>query len=107
MKIYISIPITGHSLNDVKKEAKRIAGVLQKRYKAQAVTPFDIVSSRPENMTEQEFYAHCMGLDIEELLLCDTIYMSYGWQHSKGCRAEHALAEIYGIQIITHEHVKI
>ena len=107
MKIYISIPITGHSLNQVKTEAKRIAGVLKSKFNASPVTPFDIVTSRPEKMTEQEFYAHCMALDIKELLRCDAIYMAYGWQHSKGCRAEHAIAQIYDIQIIKYEELKI
>lgn len=40
-----------------------------------------------------------MGFDISGLLLCDAVYFSRGWEQSKGCRLEHAAAEIYGLKI--------
>ena len=40
-----------------------------------------------------------MGFDIADLLRSDAAYFSRGWEQSKGCRLEHAAAEIYGLKI--------
>lgn len=38
--------------------------------------------------------------DCDELATCDGIYMLAGWESSKGARAEHALAEWRGLDIV-------
>lgn len=90
MKLYISLPITGRVLNDVKLYAK----VIKERWTLKGfdvITPFDVVAS------EQD-YAVCMGKDIEALLKCDGIVMCSDWFCSKGCRLEYTAAEIYGLK---------
>jgi len=37
--------------------------------------------------------------DIDAVFQCDVIYMLRGWEHSKGARAEHALAIWIGLEI--------
>ena len=92
-KIYISLPISGRKLKDVKKQAAKAEKFLQsKGYKT--VSPIE-VSPNP-----QATYAEHMGRDIQALLECDGIYMCEGWEASKGCRAEHSVAMIYGRNIM-------
>lgn len=92
-KIYISLPISGRKLKDVKKQAAKAEKFLQsKGYKT--VSPIE-VSPNP-----QATYAEHMGRDIQALLECDGIYMCEGWETSKGCRAEHSVAMIYGRNIM-------
>lgn len=91
-RLYISIPITGHPIDEVKKRVEAYKNLWCKKY--EVITPFDIC---PE---QDKPYSHYMGKDIEALLECDLIYMSPGWVHSKGCNAEYQIAKIYGIQIL-------
>lgn len=89
-KVYVSIPISGRNIHTVMIESEKVKEYLS-RLGHTPVTPFDVC---PE--TNQP-YAYYMGRDIEALLECEAIYLCPGWQESKGCRAEAAVAEIYGI----------
>jgi hypothetical protein len=98
-KIYISIPITNledsvrtrceDSLNDIKK----------RNLPYEVVCPIEDEEGFENQITIEHDYAYFMGEDIKLLLRCQAIYMSKGWEKSKGCRAEHELAKIYGLDI--------
>ena len=45
-------------------------------------------------------FAVCVDRDIAAVKACDAIYMLRGWQNSTGARAEKALAEWLGKEII-------
>lgn len=97
MKIYISIPITGHDYQEQKKKARKLAEAIR-GLGHEPVNPFD-VTAPPSHFSEQEEYAFYMALDIADLLLCDAIYLSRGWASSKGCLLESHAANIYEKQI--------
>lgn len=89
MKVYISLPITGHDIEEV--EARCIfAKAVLKRKGHTPVSPLD-VSDNPDAS-----YAEHMGRDISALLCCDAVVFLEGWEASRGCRLEHAATEIYG-----------
>lgn len=95
MKLYLSIPITGRPLEYVKYQS----GVIKRHLELhghECITPFDICS---DPFMPYEYY---MGRDIERLLAHDIegVVFCIGYQYSKGCRLEHAAAEIYGKRII-------
>ena len=91
MKIYISLPITGHDIEKVEATCIFVSAALEKRGHT-PVSPLDI-SPNPDAT-----YAEHMGNDIEALLLCDAVLFMPGWRESKGCRLEHAAAKIYDKQ---------
>jgi hypothetical protein len=93
-RLYISLPITGYSLDEVKKQAEAYKNIWCKKY--EVITPFDVHTDNDGSKP----YSYYMGKDIEALLECDAIYMSPGWVHSKGCNAEYQIAKIYGIEIL-------
>ena len=101
-RIYISIPISGHDLEEVKAKAIDIIERLlwdvfelkKGRNRPDIITPFD-VCHEPDKP-----YSYYMGKDIEALLECDAIYLCEGWQNSKGCMAEFEVARIYGKKIM-------
>ena len=101
-RIYISIPISGHDLEEVKEKARDISerllcdvfGLKKGCHRPDVITPFDVC---PE---PDKPYSYYMGKDIEALLECDAIYLCEGWQNSKGCMAEFEVARIYGKEII-------
>ena len=102
-RIYISIPISGHDLEEVKAKARDISERLlwdvfelkKGCYRPDVITPFDVNENE-----DKDSYARKMGNDIEALLECDAIYLCEGWQNSKGCMAEFEVARIYGKKIM-------
>ena len=92
MKIYISLPITGHDIEEVEASCIYASGVIQAKGHI-PVSPFD-VSPDPD-----VDYAEHMGNDIEALLECDAVLFMENWRTSKGCRLENAAAEIYDKQV--------
>ena len=104
-RIYISIPISGNGLEEVKAKARvarerllyDVFGVKKGRNRPDVITPFDVC---PES---DKPYSYYMGKDIEALLECDAIYLCEGWQNSKGCIAEFEMARIYGKEIIIEQ----
>ena len=101
-RIYISIPISGYDLEEVKAKARDIRerllcdvlGFKKGQNRPDVITPFDVC---PE---PDKPYSYYMGKDIEALLECDAIYLCEGWQNSKGCIAEFEVARIYGKEIM-------
>ena len=101
-RIYISIPISGHDLEEVKEKARNIREwvlwdvfeLKKGRNRPDIITPFD-VCHEPDKP-----YSYYMGKDIEALLECDAIFLCEGWQNSKGCMAEFEVARIYGKEIM-------
>lgn len=92
--IYVSLPISGYDIDCRKAYADNIKEILGFDFKAEIITPFDVC---PET---DKPYSYYMGKDIEALLECDAVYFCKGWQDSKGCMAEFAVAKIYDKQII-------
>ena len=95
MKIYISLPKTGHDIGYCRERAASA----KKRVEAlghNAVTPFDVCKN------QKKPYNWYMGKDIEALLTCDAIYLLSGWSESNGCQLEWRCAEIYSKQIFKH-----
>ena len=96
MRIYISIPISGHDLATQRAKASEIAEKIR-ALGHEPVNPFDTPEA-PAEMSEKEKYAYYMGRDIEHLLMCDGAYFCEGWHKSQGCRVESYVAETYGIK---------
>lgn len=104
MKIYISIPITGHDPEEQQAKAAKFAEAI-KALGHKPVNPFDTPAA-PSHLDEREEYAYYIGEDLKEMLRCDAVYFSEGWNRSKGCTLEHFAAEIYGLKIF-YSHDKI
>lgn len=97
MRVYISIPITGHDIAEQTKKVEKIANGIR-ALGHEPVSPFDTPAA-PSHYNQQEQYAFYLGRDIEQLLLCDGAYFSRGWKDSKGCRMEEAVAQAAGIPV--------
>lgn len=93
MKIYVSLPISGHDIEETKEYAEKVKKFLEERCD-EVITPFDVCDE------EGKTYSYYMGRDIEALLECDAVFFTPDWQESKGCMAEFELARIYGKKIL-------
>lgn len=91
---YLSMPITGYSLMEREIYAERLRKELSKiDNNCLVITPFNVCNEKGK------LYSYYMGKDIEALLGCNEIILAPGWEDSKGCRAEKAVADIYGIAV--------
>ncbi len=41
---------------------------------------------------------------VENMALCNAVYFCKGWEFTRGCKLEHAIAEAYGLEIIYEEN---
>ncbi len=97
--IYISIPMKGLDIHRQRLIANEIAVVLKsKGY--EVINPFEVCNMIDRNLSDEHFYALCMGKDISELLKCDAVYFCSGWEKSNGCLLEFAAAKLYNKKII-------
>lgn len=97
MKIYISLPITGRDMQERTQTASAIKEQLREVYPdAEIFNPMDMYDPS-EGMQSWETY---MARDIKHLYTCTHIYFHRGWESSKGCRLEYAIAKEQGIERI-------
>ena len=92
-KCYISIPITGRDIDEVKREIDSLKHVLRNNEYI-PISPFD--REVDFNATHEQH----MREDFKLLLDCDAIYMADEWTNSKGCKAEFDCALACGIKPI-------
>lgn len=94
MKIYISVPITGHDETEVREHVEYVKTSLVSAGHS-VVNPFDIAPC------EKPTYADYLCADLRALADCDAIFLCNGWQFSRGCRIERTFADEFGLQIMT------
>lgn len=114
VRIYISLPISGHDLEEREKKAAQMKDQVMQAVKTNklayiskngkavsltenntvVITPFEIVPDAT-GMT----YEQVMAKDLEVLMTCDIVVFARHWQYSKGCRIEFAVARELGIRV--------
>lgn len=95
-KIYLSIPITGRDLYEVKECADNFKSMINKIYQmpVEVITPFDVIP-----LSEKKPYAQMMGECIAVLLTCDLAYFAPFYEFSKGCMLEMDTCKRYDIPV--------
>lgn len=96
MKVYISIPISGRDIAEVREHADLIKASLS-RVGHKVINPFEIYAGN--NPT----YADYLCSDLRALADCDAIFLCKGWQFSRGCRIERNFADEFLLQIMYEE----
>ena len=95
MKVYFSMPISGHDVQERIDHAKSAKAALLNMY-SEVVTPFDACPYDPNKS-----YGQCMKECIAALIECDKIIFDKGWYDSNGCRIEAEVARGCQIEIET------
>ena len=92
MKIYISLPISGRKMDEVRNDSENAKAKIEELGHV-PVSPLD-VSPNPDAP-----YSEHIGKDISALLECDAIVLLKGFDVSRGCLLEREAALIYEKQI--------
>lgn len=118
MKIYISLPMSGHSPADSLLRSQNLEQLLHKEYRNETIELTVRRAIRPGELLEvfnpvdfglhhpELKYEEYMARDIEQLLQSDAILLGRGWLFSKGCRLEWAAAHVYGIPVLIEDENK-
>lgn len=102
--IYISGPISGLSEGQVRNRFKAAAEEIEMAYWESDVRPIP-VSPLDNGLPGDAEYGQHMKADLLMLMGCDAIYMSKGWESSRGCMTEHSVASAIGLEIIYSKYL--
>ncbi len=95
MRVFISLPMTGRSVENIREDLARIRAAL--------ASAGHIASDGFETEdagTQVNWPVWCLGNSFKRLAGCDAAYFAEGWQRSKGCAMEHEVCKLYGIPIV-------
>ena len=93
MRVYISIPITGHD----PREQKAKADSLELKYLRQGAEVFNPFDTHDGKEHPWEWYK---ARDILRMHECQQIYFCKGWEKSQGCRLEKEMATLLGLKMV-------
>ena len=93
-KVYIAHPFKGKKRN-VRKAGRIILDLIKKDPKTLYVSPLHMTGFYYFKMS----YKDGMDLCFELLGMCDELWLSPGWEKSRGCNLEKKYAEKHGIPI--------
>ena len=98
-KIYLSGPISGHDIEERRKEFKGIQTQFEK-------AGYDVVNPMENGLPSDATTNQHMKRDIELLLTCTGIYMMKKWTHSAGCITEFHVAHAIGLEVEFEQEVE-
>lgn len=93
-RIYLSAPITGRD----RQERESYFADVEDWAKSNGLAVFNPLHN---GLAADAPYQQHMKKDITELMKCDMAFFGRGWQQSRGCATEYAVASAIGLQIFT------
>lgn len=89
-KVYISGPISGHDIEERRKEFARVKATLEHN-------GYEVFNPMENGLGQDASTSDHMKTDIRALIDCDCIYMMQKWNHSAGCQTELLVASACGL----------
>lgn len=100
MKIMISQPMNGKTDEQIRAEREPIVKKLKEMHIEVIDTLFEF---EVQNVLHIPVYY--LGLSIEEMSNADAVLFMNGWNETRGCLIEHAVANEYGIKILYEDFI--
>lgn len=91
----ISLPMNGLTDEEIEETQKKARRHLERL--GYMVSETHVTKENP---------IYCLALFIEAMSQCEAVYFCDGWEETRGCRIEHEVAEVYGLDIIYAEDEK-
>lgn len=105
-RIYISLPMTGHEASVMQRYQKAVEELLQWRDPEKQGNVTLVASHNILYFVNGGYYGEpidwydAIAEDLALLQTCDEIYLTRGWEESKGCRLEGAVASQRGMRCL-------
>lgn len=95
MKVMISQPMAGKSVEQVKEERQRVVERLTKM--GHEVVDSVIAKEPPQTSHVALWY---LGGALQIMSTCDAVLFMKGWDTARGCRIEHQAVLDYGLELM-------
>lgn len=97
MKVMISLPMNGHSDEDVRKRME----FLKKEFGKLHIDVMDSFIDVPADESVRNEHIFYLGRSIMMFLAhADAVYFDNGWNNARGCRIENQICKEYGIKCL-------
>ena len=100
IKLYISQPMRGRSMNDIMAERKRLVTEAATELHIDDIIVLDNLFIN-HNKPPLEMLGRC----LEKMANADAVIFAPGWRDARGCRVEHLAASEYDLKIIHGKEV--
>lgn len=106
LKAMISQPMAGKSDQEIADVREKAIAVLRGMGYEVVDTLFEGEFYSDEQMKERgitQIPLYFLAKSLENMSLCDTVYFCKGWENTRGCKFEHAIAGAYDLNIMYDE----
>lgn len=97
MKVFISLPMHGRTDKEIQQNLKEARSAISLIFPDQELTILHNYGCIAPSHAGRLFY---LGSAIQRMDGADAVYFCKGWEEAKGCKIEHDICELYGIQRI-------
>ena len=98
-KIFISQPMRGLTDEEILKKRNEIKKDIETKINAE-VEFIDSFMQDYHGEINKKIKVWYLGKSIQLLSQADIVYFGKGWDEARGCKIEHEIAKVYGIDII-------
>lgn len=95
MKLFISQPMKGKTLEEIVAERHKAIEVVQATYNED----IEVIDSFFRNAPQEARPLRFLAKSIELMSTADLVYFCKGWENYRGCVIEHECAQRYGLTI--------
>ena len=99
-KVFISQPMRGLTDEEILKKRNEIKKDIETKINEEVEFIDSFFKDYPSNIHDIHVPVWYLGKSIQLLSQADMIYFGKGWNEARGCRIEHEIAKVYGIDII-------
>ena len=96
MKVFISHPMSGRSMEEILDERTRIKQKCQQIFKTDIEIVGFVDGEDPDYIPSR---VYCLGRSITYMCQADLIFFAHDWETAKGCQVEFDVAKNYGLNI--------
>lgn len=102
-KAMISQPMAGKTDEEIAATRDlAVAKLLQMGYEV-ADTVYNFTDEQLKALEVENVPAYYLGISIQAMSRCTTVYFVKGWEDARGCKIEHEVAEAYGLEVLHEE----
>lgn len=107
-KVFISQPMGGYTLEEIKRTRKKIVNDLEAMYSDKDVEVVDNVTINMDYITDNMshpglwYFAESLKLMVG----VDFVIFADGWEDSVGCRLEHEITKAFGIRAVSIKEIE-
>ena len=99
-KVFISQPMRGLTDEEILEKRNEIKKDIKTKINEEVEFINSFMQDYPSNIHDIHVPVWYLGKSIQLLSQADMIYFGEGWDKARGCRIEHEIAKVYGIDII-------